>query len=231
MMGKGPASRASGRFRISSRAFGLPIFLLLSMLGGSALAHKLQVFASAEGALISGSAYFAGGGAASGARIEIRDGEGALLAEILPDREGKFDYAASSPVDHLIRAITADGHDAEWRVAGDELGAGFASAAAPVGGVGMPHRAETPPATVAGSAPLAGSNPVITAAPLQTSPDPALEAAIERAIARQIRPLREQLKAAEDRVLIQDILGGLGYILGLTGLALWWMARRPSDPQ
>jgi nickel transport protein len=60
--------------------------------------------------------------------------------------------------------------------------------------------------------------------------DPAVESAIERAVARQIRPLREQLVAAEDRIRLQDILGGIGYIIGLTGLALWWRSRRRSGP-
>jgi nickel transport protein len=55
--------------------------------------------------------------------------------------------------------------------------------------------------------------------------DPVLEQAIERVLARQIHPLREALVAAEDRVRVQDILGGLGYILGLTGLGLWWSCR------
>ncbi|MBK5965704.1 hypothetical protein CCR95_16830, partial [Thiocystis minor] len=56
--------------------------------------------------------------------------------------------------------------------------------------------------------------------------DPALIAAIDQAVARQVRPLREQLIAAQDEVRLRDILGGLGYILGLTGLALWWRSRR-----
>jgi nickel transport protein len=49
---------------------------------------------------------------------------------------------------------------------------------------------------------------------------------IERAVARQVRPLREELMAAQDQARLHDILGGIGYILGLTGIALWWRARR-----
>jgi nickel transport protein len=101
--------------------------MILSTLGSPALAHKLQVFAFAEGASIGGSAYFAGGGAASGARIEVLDGEGNKLAELVPDGEGKFVYTAQKPVDHLIRAVTGDGHQAEWRVSAAELAAGFGS--------------------------------------------------------------------------------------------------------
>jgi nickel transport protein len=49
---------------------------------------------------------------------------------------------------------------------------------------------------------------------------------VERAVARQIRPLREALEAERSRARLHDILGGLGYIAGLAGLALWWRSRK-----
>lgn len=55
--------------------------------------------------------------------------------------------------------------------------------------------------------------------------DPDLELMIEQAVARQVRPLREQLIAHQDRIRLQDLLGGIGYILGLAGLVLWWWSR------
>jgi nickel transport protein len=61
--------------------------------------------------------------------------------------------------------------------------------------------------------------------------DPVLVAAIEGAVNRQVRPLRAQLIAAEERTRLQDILGGIGYIAGLTGLVLWWRSRRPDGLQ
>jgi nickel transport protein len=48
---------------------------------------------------------------------------------------------------------------------------------------------------------------------------------VEQAVARQVRPLREQLIAHQDRIRLQDLLGGIGYILGLAGLVLWWRSR------
>ncbi|HSO81576.1 hypothetical protein [Thiocapsa sp.] len=221
------AKIADGRARLAFSAKGstsaarrVAALLLLLTLSAPALAHKLQVFAFAEGARISGSAYFAGGGAASGARIEVRDDEGKVLAELAPDVEGKFVYTAAAPVDHLILAITGDGHQAEWRVPAAELVAGFGSGGA------IDQEAERPDRRDASVIVKteASSTPATSAAIL----DPALEAAIERAVARQIRPLREQLVAAEDRIRFQDILGGIGYIMGLTGLGLWWKSRRRS---
>ena len=51
-------------------------------------------------------------------------------------------------------------------------------------------------------------------------------AALEAAIARQIRPLREQLDAYESRVRLHDIMGGIGTIFGLFGCWAWLQSRR-----
>jgi nickel transport protein len=217
----GSARSARGAWPSKWSPLDVAALILLSTLASPALAHKLQVFAFAEGARIGGSAYFAGGGAASGARIEVLDAEGTKLAELAPDGEGRFAYSAQAPVDHLIRAITGDGHQAEWRVSAAELAAGFGSQGTVVGDGANPDQI---PASVSAD-PDASSAARRSAVDL----DPALESAIERAVARQIRPLREQLVAAEDRVRFQDILGGIGYIMGLAGLALWWTSRRRSD--
>ena len=58
-----------------------------------------------------------------------------------------------------------------------------------------------------------------------------LEAKIEQAVARQVRPLREELLAAQGRAGLRDILGGIGYILGLVGLLIWWQSRRDRAPR
>lgn len=220
----GDGAVMSARGAVSSRggALRLVALILLSILGSPALAHKLQVFAFAEGARIGGSAYFAGGGAASGARIEVLDEDGNKLAELAPDGEGRFVYFAQAPVDHLIRAVTGDGHQAEWRVTAAELAAGFGPEGSIVGAAPRLDHDDLSAIVEIHASPI----PAASAATLDT----ALESAIERAVARQIRPLREQLVAAEDRVRFQDILGGIGYIMGLTGLALWWASRRRSGP-
>ena len=218
---------AEGRARMAFSANGstsaarrVAALMLLLTLGDPALAHKLQVFAFAEGARISGSAYFAGGGAALVARIEVRDGEGRVLAELAPDGEGRFVYTAAAPVDHLILAITSDGHQAEWRVPAAELATGFGYGGAIAQEAERPHRRDEPVIVETDASSTSATSVAIL--------DPALESAIERAVARQIRPLREQLVAAQDRIRFQDILGGIGYIMGLTGLALWWTSRRRS---
>lgn len=52
-----------------------------------------------------------------------------------------------------------------------------------------------------------------------------LEQMVERAVARQVQPLREAIEAAEGRVRFNDVMGGIGMIVGLAGIALWFSAR------
>jgi nickel transport protein len=194
--------------------------LIFALAATPACAHKLMVFAFADGTRIEGSVYFAGGGAATGARIVLKDAEETVLAELTPAADGGFSHQAHAAVDHLIVADAGDGHRAEWTLPASELAPGFS--ASENGAHSTAARADTD----AVSAP---------AAPTGTLPapglDPTLEAAIEHAVARQVRPLREQLIASQEAFRLQDILGGIGYIFGLGGLALWWHSRRLGNPR
>jgi nickel transport protein len=57
-----------------------------------------------------------------------------------------------------------------------------------------------------------------------------LAARIEQAVARQVQPILIQLNAYQDQLWLRDILGGIGFILGLAGLLAWVKARRPDPP-
>jgi nickel transport protein len=193
---------------IRGRAWVCALALAVS---GPAVAHKLKVFAAAEGAQIQGSTYFAGGSAAGGARVEVRDTEGRVLAELAPDAAGHFAYAARTPMDHVFVALTGDGHQATWTVTSAELAGAFPGSA--------PQQGDPAPPPTTGGVPA-------TAAPSPGGvPDPELLAAVEAAVARQVRPLREEMEIDRDRARLHDILGGIGYIFGIAGLALWWGRR------
>ncbi|MBK1693915.1 hypothetical protein CKO09_04065 [Chromatium weissei] len=180
----------------------LTLLLICVLNSAPTLAHRLQVFASAEGANISGSAYFAGGAKASGVRIEIQNAVGQLLAELITAADGSFNYSTQSPIDHLIIADSGDGHRAQWRITAAELG-----------GNSLPNAST--------------ASPSVSTAPANAV-DSATLAAIELAVARQVRPLREELQAAENHANFRDILGGIGYIVGVTGILLWWRQRHNS---
>lgn len=196
---------------MSRKRLGVSRLLLfgLVLVATPALAHRLQVFAGGEGDRIAGSVYFAGGNPASGARVRILDAAGQVLAELTPDGQGNFSYQVQSAQDHLVVADTGDGHRAQWRVQAAELSSTLPS------GFQAAEPARTSPEAAPGH---------------QVAVSPDLEVLVERAVARQVRPLREELAQSQGHAAFRDLLGGIGYILGIAGLLAWWHVRRPPKP-
>lgn len=180
---------------------------LCALAAAPVAAHQLKVFAAAEGAHIQGRVQYAGGWPAEGAVVTVRAPDGRVLESLTADRMGRFAFEATERVDHGFSAGTGDGHGAAWTVSAAEL-----PAALPAPGVEA-------------GASSGGGLAVASAAPVQPAAAD-LEAMIERAVARQVRPLREELQSAQERARIADVLGGIGYIFGVAGITLWWRARR-----
>lgn len=75
--------------------------------------------------------------------------------------------------------------------------------------------------THAAAVPTAGE-----AEPSRPAPSSDLEQLIDRAVARQLLPLREDLARSREETRLRDILGGIGYITGLFGIAAFVLAGR-----
>lgn len=180
----------------------LVALLLLVAATTPAQAHKLKVFAAAEGARVSGHVYVPGGARVAGAAVEVRIGE-QVVGRLTSAADGTFAFTAERRADHRITA-TIDGHQGAWTVRAEELPPALP---APVGGASSTPTA-TPPA------------------PAPTGAAPADAAALEQAVARQVAPLRAELQAWREEARWRDIAGGLGWIVGLCGIAAWVAARR-----
>ena len=191
---------------------GLCLGLLVSL---PAQAHKLKVFATAEGDRIEGEAYFVGGAKAAGARIVIADAEGRELSRLMPDAEGHFSYQVSRRMDYQVIADSQDGHQARWTIRAEELAAALPPA----------EGAEQNPAASEPAIPLPSEKPDVETDGLAPA---AVVALVEGSVARQIRPLREEIEAYGEQVRLRDILGGIGYIVGIAGLGLWWRSRQQA---
>lgn len=189
----------------------LGILLSLSGLCSMPLsAHLLKVFAWAEGNEIVGNAYFAGGIAAGGAHIKVYDGQHQLVAELSPDSKGDFRVKVPGAADYSIVADTEDGHVAHWEIKTAEV-------AAPV----VTATTETTPKAAAS---VETKSPALMAtAALDKA---ALEQLVQTAVAREVGPLRMELQRYADRLRLSDLLGGISFIFGLTGGALWWRSRK-----
>ncbi len=189
------------------RRFALAAALaVLTLLAGNtpASAHKMKVFATAEGAAISGYAYFSSGSRAMQAKVTATGADGIPVFEGVTDDQGQFAFPAVRRMDHVITVDGGDGHMATFTITAAELPESL------------------PPAGPASATPAPVSTP-----PAEIAPND-LRAFIDQSIARQIRPLREQLDAYQEKIWWHDVIGGIGYIVGVAGFAFGWANRQQA---
>jgi nickel transport protein len=178
----------------------------LSVIAELAEAHGLKALVTVEGTSLVGSAHLTPGRPLRHATVTVTDADGNVLATTITDDAGHFEVEAKRRVDHRITVGGADGHVATYTVRADEL----PDSLLPSPPNPLPQAGE-------------GSNKTLPALP---APDADWRAFIDQSIARQVRPLREQLDAYQEKIWWHDVLGGIGYILGLGGLAFGLSERR-----
>ena len=189
--------------------------LLLAVYAAPAEAHKINVFAYADGRSISGEVYVRGGSPMKAARVTAFDPAGGILAETITDGGGEFTFELKFRCDHRIVADAGDGHSGEYTVGMDELPADLP----PQGPV--PDRVDPAfPQSTAESSPGSADT-----APRLSAGDESLHGRIA-GIDRQLKELRKDLDKYQSQLRMQDIMGAIGYILGLMGLAYYLGVKR-----
>ncbi len=230
---------------------GLLAAALLLGAATDALAHRVNIFAWVEGDQVHAEATFSGGKPSMDSPIDVQNAAtGETYMTVHTDDAGH----ATFPVPEAARKAKADlrlvlhasmGHQNDWTVKADEyadpapvdMGGDTAKAAAPAAsstgvtyGVSVP--AKTPAA--AGSVSYSVSAPATAATtPVTAMNEQALAQLVEQAVNRAVdarlapvkRMLAEQVEAGPG---LSDIVGGLGWIMGLIGLAAWMRSRRRS---
>ena len=195
--------------------------LALFLTAAPALAHRVLVFAFAEGDNIQVEAKFV-------PDTPVRQGKILVLAapdgrELLSgttDDQGKFSFripeaAAAERLDLKIVVEAGLGHQGEWLLKAEAY-------------LPQPAAAPAPPAVPASPVQKAAA----AAARTPAAPEaPELEALLNRALERQLAPVKEMLaQLSQRRTTLPDILGGIGYILGFFGLWAYFQSRRQNRP-
>jgi nickel transport protein len=177
-------------------------------------AHKVTVFAWAEGNRVFTQSKFSGGKMVKAGKVEVFDSSGNLLLEGRTDRNGEFDFEAPAITDLKIVLTAGMGHQNSWLLSAAELGEGE-------------------PDTVA--APATQSEPADLAIPRESVPAAAvpvltareIEAIVSRQLEQKIQPLTRMVAASQEKgPTMSDIVGGLGYIIGLVGLGAYVRYRK-----
>ena len=215
----------------------VPLVLAAFIMGtaASALAHRVNIFAWTEGDHVVAECGFNGGNKVKQGQVVVFDAAtGTKLVEGLTDDQGVYRFSVSAAGKaHGVRIVikAGEGHQNEWTMDAAEL-----ASVQPAAPASAASSALAPTAVAAGTAPGANSSPQAQPNPKaeKTSPQPAanisaaeLQSIVNAALDVKLGPIRREL--AEMRVArpgFSEIFGGIGWLVGLAGIALYFKGRR-----
>ena len=185
------------------------IFLIIMMVDISVFAHKVNIFAYVEGGKIYTESYFNDGKKCIHSKIEVFDGQANKLLEGLTDEEGMFSFGVppEDVIDGDLKVVlTASmGHRAEYTIPANELGGGIAES--------TQEKSEEP---------IPNVFPEISSFDLKE-----IQSLIENTLDEKLKPImREIKKSQEDRISPTEIIGGIGYIIGIFGMIAYFLSRK-----
>jgi len=196
-------------------AFFLFTVLYLAMTVPCALAHKVLLTAYVEGDTVFVEGGFSDGTSCKNARIEVFDPSGKKLLEGKTNEDGEFSFSPPQKTDLKLVLNAGMGHRGEYTVPADEL---------PDMTGGQAARAEatsTPAAEI--------RKPQASEAVARIDPKE-IEAIVDRVIQKRLRPLTQLVAKSQRKTGFSptEIFGGIGYILGLMGIAMYFRYRKGS---
>lgn len=207
------------------------LFLTAIILAGShvpALAHKVTVFAWVEGNTVFTESKFSRGKKVIHAPVVVFDKDGKKILEGKTDNRGEFSFKIPKISDLRIVLNATMGHKAEWTVTESEI----REAGAIVEGKNTPEPSETI---------LAGLSKEkvqeIVSVEKQNAPEPSetipvglskeeVQKIVEDSLDKKLRPIVRMLTESKStKPSLTEIIGGIGYIFGLMGVALYFKNR------
>lgn len=171
-----------------------------------AFAHKPIVNAWTEGAEVMVEGAFSDGSTAKQAAITVYDPQGEVLLTGKTDDAGLFSFPVSRKVDMRIEMNAGMGHVAETDIPADDIS--FLAAE---------------DSSVGREAPPDASTPVAIEGEMLSKQD--VQLIVDKSLKKQLRPVFEQLEARK----LTDILSGIGYIIGLVGMAAYVNSRKKHN--
>jgi len=149
-------------------------------------------------------------------RITAELPDGTVLAQGRTDDKGEFSFEVAQPADLKIVLDAGSGHRAECSLKVEELSADLPAAAGQAAGPRTQADAQkrVPPSDVK-------ADPQGVALDQRT-----LEQIVRSVVQEEMLALRGDLQAAEDRGPgITEIVGGIGYIVGIMGVVMYVRSR------
>ncbi len=181
----------------------LVLFASFSMVE-NCLAHKITLFGYVDQGMVKTEAKFSGGRAARHCQMSMANPSHVVVVGRTND-QGMLDFPVPEEKEGFELIVDCgDGHRGTWRIEADELSGG-----APLAYTQGSHTVHAAPENVL----------------LQDSVT--LRMILREELATELEPIKRQLaKLKQNTVSLADIMGGLGYFLGLAGLVSYMRFRR-----
>ena len=190
----------------------------------SALAHKVTIFAWVEGDTVFTQSKFSGGRRAQGSTVVVYDKDGKQLLEGKTDENGEFAFKIPKITELKVALKASMGHLAEWTIPVEELAGAKVAPSTPAN---VQPAATTPPPQSTGTQTSAATSEPVTSAGLTKQE---IEQIVENSLDKKLQPITHMLADAVDcGPGLTEILGGIGYIFGLVGVALYFISRRREN--
>lgn len=196
------------------------VLFLIPALCRPCLAHKVRIFAWQDGDNIITESKFSGGRAAQNVTVSVIAAKtGQILLSGKTDATGIFQFPVPKTEAKELQIVIdgGDGHKNSWNYSLADSSAAGNSTTPDVGDASSqsPQQAQSEPTK-------GPAQPVVTAGELTRIIDTALD--------KKLAPIKRTLaENSEKGPTLQDILSGIGYILGLAGIAAYMQARKKQQ--
>jgi len=175
--------------------------IILIASNGPALAHKVIIFAWVEGDTVFTESKFSGGKKAINAPVVVFDKDGKKLLAGKTDNKGEFSFKIPKVTDLKIVLNAAMGHKAEWMIPESEI-----REAGPI----VEKKSAAEP-----------SGPISVGLSKEE-----VRKIVEDSLDKKLRPIvRMMAESKNTKPSLTEIIGGIGYIFGLMGVALYFKNR------
>jgi len=187
--------------------------LLLLFSYSQALAHNVTVFAWVEGDTVHVESKFSGGRRPMDAPVEVYDTSGNLLLKGVTDNNGEISFKVPKKTAMTVVVLAGMGHRGEWIIPLSDLdGIGDGTGSQP---------------SQTGSRPIAAPAPKDTSGSVGNLISAEIKNAVGEVLDSKLKQVMNLLvETRPSGPSVTDILGGIGYIFGLIGVAAYFSSKR-----
>lgn len=192
-------------------------FMILHFTLLTAAAHKVSIYAYAEDGKVFAVGYFVDGSKAKNSLIEVFDVKsGKKLLEVKTNEKGETSFKIPKIVPLRLVITASMGHKNDYTVSEDEVREA----------AGIPKSEDREQIIESGSQ---VSEPIGTLPATHGLSSSEIETIVERTLEKKLLPIKNiliQIQESSSKPGISEILGGIGYILGLMGIIMYFKSRR-----